>query len=456
MFLQGAVPPHFPLNGHTRPGGHQRSQKSNCLSVKPTCPMKTPNAHPSRRFQPAQATSRDGRRRRALAATLKAVPLAVALLLGSQAARAQTYYRAQILPDLPWPDVTAGRSLNDSGVIVGFNDQQGIHATAFRWSFAEGLQILGKPAQAIDITNNGTAVGFLPSQDTPGATIPIRWSATTSYAPLSSVYAGAPVDGIPWVVNDQDWILVQPTGSRDLLLLRPGQPALLVRQEIISNFRFPPLINENGMVAGSVAAPGSSSSECFIWTQTGGVRTFTVVNGGSNLLGGLNDNGLIVGQAYVIGEWPPTGFLYDANTSAVLRTQPGFSPRGINNSGAIVGDMYHETPVLGGSSAAEWRDGAIVNLNDVTTGLGFYYLTQAIDINASGQILALALVNPDLIPPTWRGPYGVTVLLSECARCGQIKPNPNPASTLLDVGPDWFNAFNAEDYRNEGTLQICT
>ena len=62
--------------------------------------MNTQHAHLSWRFQSAPATRRNSRQRTALAATLKAVPLAVALLLASGAAWAQTYYRAQALPEL--------------------------------------------------------------------------------------------------------------------------------------------------------------------------------------------------------------------------------------------------------------------------------------------------------------------------------------------------------------------
>jgi len=153
-----------------------------------------------RRFGCFEAARRS-RRRRAWAGRLQAAPLAVALLLGWQAAWAQTYYRAQALPDLQpqgpggqgW---TRGWALNDSGVVVG---QTGGGA-AVRWSFLDGLQQTGQPAIAMGLTNNGTAVGFLDTVSSAGV-IPVRWSPTFGYQPLSDVYAGAPAKGYAVAVN---------------------------------------------------------------------------------------------------------------------------------------------------------------------------------------------------------------------------------------------------------------
>ena len=384
------------------------------------------------------------------------MPLAVALLLGSAATWAQTYYRAQALPELP-PQVgpssqgwTLGYALNDSGVIVGRTQAE----AAVRWSFIDGLQGIGGPAIAYGIANNGTAVGYLNTLSSDGV-IPVRWSPTSGYAPLRDVYAGAPVNGIAWSVNNQDWVLASDTTggvNNGLLLLRPGQAAL----------NLGPLgglpINADGTVAGGmgvVAAGGANTADGFIWTQAGGARTFSALAGGRTIVGGLNDNGLVVGITHAGGAAPTNGFVYDANTGTLREALPGFLPNDINHVGAIVGIQYG-VGVSQESSAAEWRNGAVVNLNSVTADLGVYHLTQAVDINASGQILAFGVVKPDIVPTNYTGPALRTYLLSECARCGQIKPNPNPASTLLDVGTDRFDAFNAEDYRNEGTLQIRT
>lgn len=389
-----------------------------------------------------------------------AVPLAVALMLGGEGAWAQVYYRAQALPELPpqgpfgqgW---TLGWALNDSGTIVG----QSQAVSAVRWSFADGLQNIGSPARAYGLANNGTAVGYLDFGSSLGVK-PVRWSPTSGFAPLSDVYAGAPVNGMAWAVNNQDWVLAYEFnvlgGDPNLMLLRPGQAALNLGPSFIGSIQGGPMVNNRGMVASTTFTNlgGVGINEGFIWTEAGGARTFSA--GAANTrLTGLNDNGLVVGWTHPGGADPSNGFVYNAYTGTLLQTLPGFMPTDINDTGAIVG-LQNIVGVPQGTAAAEWRNGAAVNLNSVTADLGVYHLTQALDINASGQILAFGVVKPDAVPTNYNGPALRSFLLSECARCGQIKPNPNPASALLDVGPDWFDAFNAEDYRNQGTLQIRT
>ena len=393
------------------------------------------------------------RRRRLWAARLQAVPLAVALLLGSAATWSQTYYRAQALPELQpqgpgGQGATWGMALNDSGVVVG-RTGLGSGGAAVRWSFLDGLQQTGQPASAMALTNNGTAVGLL---GTLNSGIPVRWSPTFGYQPLSDVYAGAPANGYAVAVNDQDWVLVQDTTGLQarLLLLRPGQAALNLGELREGS------INASGMVA-SATFSLTDGWQGVVWTEADGPRQVSL--GGATFFTGLNDHGLIVGYTQAVSTNPANGsitprplnsFVYNANTDTVRENLPGFRAYDINNAGSIVGSLGDV------SVAAEWRNGAAVNLNNVTTDLGDYRLFQAIDINASGQILALGTVWLDDLPTNYTGPGVRTFLLSECARCGQIKPNPNPASTLLDIGPGWLGAFNAQDYRNEGTLQIRT
>lgn len=268
----------------------------------------------SRRSQWSQTTRIASRHRESFAANLKAVPLATALLLGSQISSARTYYRAQALPEL---------------------QPQG--------PFGEG------------------------------------WTQG-------------------WT---QDWVLatdITGGGNYGLLLLRPGQAALNLGLIVGGDIRFNPMINANGMVAGttSIAVGGQNIAQGFLWTETGGARTFGVLAGNSTRLGGLNDNGLVVGDTFApAGSSIPDGFIYNANTGTLLQFLPGFTPTDINNAGAIVGIQYGGS-VPQGSSAAEWRNGAAVNLNSVTSDLGVYHLVQAVDINASGRILAFGQVNPAL------------------------------------------------------------
>lgn len=415
--------------------------------------MNTQPAHPSRRSQPVPATRR-ARRRSALVATWKAVPLAAALLLGGGAALAQTYYRAQALPELrpEFPfnqDWTTGWALNDSAVVVGGTGGATMN-NAVRWSFADGLQLLGSPARALAINNNGTAVGTL-DMGSPDGLIPVRWSPTLGYAPLRDVYAGAPLNGHALAINDQDWVLTwdrnEIAGIDNVVLLRPGQDALSLGKIGRFGLGSQTQLNNSGMVAGWVQSEGGTGeAQGFIWTEAGGPRNVSL--GPVTIFNGLSDNGLVVGSTSATDGTERTGIVYDANAGAVIQNLSGFLPADINNAGTIVGFSSDGRPAV-------WRNGAAVELNRIVADLGIYTLGNAYAINNNGQILAIGGLPPG--STVLDGPPARTFLLSEClARCGQIKPNPNPASTLLDIGPDWFDPFNAEDYLNEGTLQIRT
>lgn len=391
------------------------------------------------------AVRRRGGRRRWLAA-LKAVPLAVALLGAGMSAGAQGYYRAQALPLLPpqgfphgegW---TIGRAMNDSAMVVGYTQKD----TAVRWSFADGLRGIGPSAQAHAIAGDGTAVGWVRILEE-GRVVPALWSTTSGLQLVRDLYTGVPDSGMGMAVNNQAWVVALDAASTRSVLLRPGQDALTL------GWRDEATETGDGLIGGRINASGMVAGTTWdlkggYWTEAGGVRSFSVLANGPTYVTGLSDSGLISGWGLVDSAGSPQGYVWDANTNGLRALLPGFQAQDVNNAGVAVGVL--------GNDAAVWRGGQVVSLNGITADLGPYSLYQAWDVNNSGQILALGrYVGGD---PQYTGPAGKTFVLAECLRCGQINPNPNPNSALLDVGPDWFDAHNALDYRNQGTLQIRT
>lgn len=390
-------------------------------------------------------------------AWIRRVLCAAVLIASNGAAVAQVpYYRAKMLPTLPGQGWTLGVSLNDATQVVGAT-QMGM---AVGWSFADGLVPLSGDGQALGLASaSGTAVGW--SRGTNGRPQAAVWSLPGSGTSLlSELYAGVPAyESVAHAVNNAGWVLISArAGIADpyrLMLLRPGQSALDLGDSATG-------LNwgggaASGIVAGSVSVPGNATRG-MVWTEAQGFRAFSV-NGGDTFVEGVNGSGWVVGRTAVPdadGHTQTQGFVYDAGAGQTLWGWTNFWPRDVNNGGLVVGNLIDTSARLG-TSAGAWTNGAVVDLNTRTADLGLYELNQAVGVNSQGQILAVGSLTAAGVNNPPAGAQGLaTFLLSECLRCGQIKPNPNPGGALLDVGPDWFDAFNEQDYRNVGTLQIGT
>lgn len=379
----------------------------------------------------------------------------VALLLGAQAFAQVPYYRAQMLPTFPNQGWTLGVSLNDAAQVAGLT-QMGMAAG---WSFADGLRALSGDGQALGIAaSSATVVGW--SRNAFGRPEAFRWSLDGGGQPMADLYAGIPsYESMAHAVNDSGWALISARASSvdpyRLMLLRPGESALDFGESDTGLYWGGGAAS--GIVAGSVIVPGNTLRG-MVWTEAGGFRSFSV-NGGSTEVAGVNGNGWVVGKTALQdaeGRTQVQGFVHDARMDQTMFGWMDFWPHDVNNSGLVVGNLMAGN-TRAGNSAAAWNGGAVVDLNTRTAGLGLYELNQAVGVNVHGQILALGSLSEQGVASPPAGAQGlVTFLLSECMRCGQIKPNPNPADVLLDIDPDWFDAFNAQDYRNLGTLQVRT
>lgn len=261
--------------------------------------------------------------------------------------------------------------------------------------------------------------------------------------------------------------------------------------------------NASGMVVGvSTNAAGQYGS--VLWSGGGGPTFIDISTGsrpGSFLAGrsslAVNDAGMVVGGTNTLQTWSAAQGRTDLGGLALAISSSGAD---INNAGRIVGTstfgdlsqrgfIYNPDTVsfsiltgLGGagdsaawalnergdvvglsgrvgrvdSRATLWRpEGEVVDLNNLRfTNLSGVRLQTAVDINNRGQILVsgMRVDSAGQITDTGLRHW----VISQCARCGQIVPYPNPAGTMLDVGADWYDAHNDLTFFNQGILNVHT
>lgn len=211
-------------------------------------------------------------------------------------------------------------------------------------------------------------------------------------------------------------------------------------------------INDAGTVVG-----GRTRLET--WSLAEGRRDLGGLPGATSSRGtDVNNTGLMVGMSF-FGTSSTRGFLYNSATGS-FTTLTGIGGTGdsvawsVNDHGDAVG--MSGLPGYVYSRAVWWKpDGEVVDLNQLTfTNLSGVRLQSAIDINNRGQILVSGM-RVDAAGEITNAGLRHWVL-SQCERCGQIAPYPNPAGTTLDVGPDWYAAVNDVPFENNGRLVIGT
>ena len=139
-------------------------------------------------------------------------------------------------------------------------------------------------------------------------------------------------------------------------------------------------VNDVGQVV------GDGSGGAIEWTggsaiTLGGVPGSVFTNGG-----GINDDGQVVGSSDVGGTWYATEW----SGGSVTNLGPGFA-YAINDAGAVVG--------LSAGYAAEWSGGSVINLGGLPESTG----SEALAINASGQVAGFSIVNDVLYATEWSG-----------------------------------------------------
>lgn len=150
-------------------------------------------------------------------------------------------------------------------------------------------------------------------------------------------------------------------------------------------------INASGQIAG-IGTIGYYE-HAFRWTAAGGWQNLGA--GPFSSAKGINASGAIVGDLYAPygdpdnGLWKPQAFLWTEATGLQILPTPlddgGSSAVAINASGLIVG--VHDT------SAVVWQDGAMIDLNSLLPAASGWVLQRASAVNDVGQIVGVGTYN---------------------------------------------------------------
>lgn len=392
--------------------------------------------------------------------------LAAALLMGlaPSAQGANPYYRVvEVLPSLPGQEVWAW-DLNNNGTVVGHvgqgNPNPAFDSRAFAWSTATGWRELFV-GQAYAINDAGSVAGtangqWLRNNGFPDAQGTVR--AVLDGLPLTTpAAADGSFESMAWGLGPAGEVVGFSTtgsgnGARAAVWSGAGAPGLIAagNESLFSlSSPGPGLVNSAGIVVGR---SGSGTRQLATWSSAAGV-TLLGAPGGVDTEGlAINDSGQIAGRAGAAAfRWTPgAGF-----TTLSVAGSPLSWAQSINDQGDVAG--WHQPSLVEsnyyGARAVVWRaNGSLFDVNSARiverpAGLVF---TQVRDINDRGQML---LWGYDSTQP---GNLQRAFVMAECLRCGQIRPYPNLSGERLDVGADWFDAYNELDFVNAGTLIIGT
>jgi probable HAF family extracellular repeat protein len=303
-------------------------------------------------------------------------------------------------------------AINAAGQIVGYADTEigDTHAFLFDGSTLLDLGTLGgQTSQARALNNKGMIVGEAQNS----------LFDTVGFVYAEGVMASGFADGVLGTlraVNDSGWSVGSLVDSNfnptPVLRTADGtmQPLGHLGGEIGEAFG----INALGQIVGR-SQNTFLEDRAFLYSR-GTMRDLGTLGGISSVAHGLNQGGLVVGQSELTnGDW--RAFLYADGTMNDLGTLGGLNSAAwsINDNGLIVGAA--DTELLE-SHAALSIQGQWFDLNAVTANLNSRTLTQAVGVNASGQIAALTENNGEqravrldpVVPPGLRTISGTLTL----------------------------------------------
>jgi probable HAF family extracellular repeat protein len=147
-------------------------------------------------------------------------------------------------------------------------------------------------------------------------------------------------------------------------------------------------INDNGLIV------GESTTKTDAELDAGGVLTdLGTLGGTSSFATAINNAGQVVGGS-TNASGVENAFLYSGGAMINLGLSPGFlssTADGINSSGEVVGDLTAGSDGqynFQSSSGFLWDNGVMYNLNSLIGPGSVYAISDAVAINASGQIAA--------------------------------------------------------------------
>jgi probable HAF family extracellular repeat protein len=307
--------------------------------------------------------------------------------------------------------------INDRGEVVGQARDAAGQDHAFLWRTGTLSRLLASPAftnsLAYDVNRNGNVSGYLYTNG-------LRRAFLFSNSVLR--VSGA----LPGGTNSQAYglnKLGQIAGHSELTNASGvvTHPAVVFAGGLVDLGTFDGAangeaydINNNGVVVGyaHILSGGSDCFDPFAWQDANGngqrdgaeMQNLGTLGGRAGQASGVNDLGQVVGYAYTNGLDPntaraflvtPAGGRWDADLTAGTRTNPLMvqvgtlgGPRSeawaINDSGVIVGSADNAST---NRRAFSYFNGVVSDLNDLIPNGTGWLLTDARDVNNSGQIV---------------------------------------------------------------------
>jgi probable HAF family extracellular repeat protein len=251
---------------------------------------------------------------------------------------------------------SVANAINDSGQIVGYNDNVNGAVHAFLWTQSGGMQDMNGSqfsTFATAINASGQMAGFM------GATKDSSWRA--AFWANSTTVRELPTLGGTFSealgLNDAGQVVGLSFIS---VTSGPGHAFLWSRTAGIQDLgtlggdRSGALsINASGQVVGWADLPGHVASHAFLWTKSRGMHDLGTLGGVASTANAINKSGTVVGWSY-LADYTQHAFVRTSSggmqdLNSLIPSNSGWvliNPTGINASGQIVGSgtlnrFYH-------------------------------------------------------------------------------------------------------------------
>lgn len=347
--------------------------------------------------------------------------LALTLVAFQTMAQEPPAYTPTVLPQLDTGDEfslasTEGRSLNAQGEVTGILVNSGL---GFRWSADSGGELLqpimddvAEQVRAEAMNADGQVVGgYLPLGGFLGQSEAFQLSPDGDSITLPSLVPDFPASALD--INDSGMIVGaaqrKEDGAKSSVYWIDGEIHEIPDLGGPANNAF--AVNNDGVVVGTTNEEWGSPWIPYRWSQDEGLQPL------EGLLPDvpaeaidINDHGTVVGRGGVSFQqnrpvyWDADGELHEL---PCLYDTPQCIAVSISNTHVMVGNEMNEEEPFPRTEARLWMDDQVYHLQDLVPDLpDNLFLTEAVDVNSLGQIIAIAEVTDADTPER------VTVLLT--------------------------------------------